>query len=232
MSDTKINAKEIGTKEMEAILKKIPIDEYDKLERKEDALKKVAVDEMDKIKSKIASLELAKNPSFLAYFLKGLFVYFLVMVLFLVLAGIGIFVFTIFMAKSSSSEDGAYFLVIAISIAILVGLVGWIYLAITNTKKLIKEDKKKAEQKIEDEKKRTTCPNCEKSLVWFAMPYGDKALDKDYKTKVVREGFGDDSYKRKGVFVYGTKEVSWFGFCLECGHIKHWEEVVKYEQEV
>ncbi len=232
MSETKINTKEIGEKEIKAILKKIPVEEFDKMERKEDALKRVAVDELDKIKSKIASLEQAKNPNFFGAFLKSLFVHFFIMVLFLVLAGIGIFVFAIFMAKSSSSEDSGYFLVIAISIAILVGLVGWIYLTITNAKKVIKQDKKKAEQEIDDEKKRTTCPNCKKSLVWFAMPYGDKALDKDYKTKAVKEGFGNDSYMRSGVFVYGTKEVSWFGFCLECGHIKHWEEVVKYEQEV
>lgn len=81
-------------------------------------------------------------------------------------------------------------------------------------------------------KNKTTCPECKTPFVWLKTYTTGEVLSKDYKTRAVQEGSGENAYYRRGVFVYGQMEKFHNGFCLECGHTTETKSIVEYEKEV
>lgn len=79
---------------------------------------------------------------------------------------------------------------------------------------------------------KTTCPKCKIPFSFKVESSYGKKLNREYKTKDVKEGYGKDAYTRRGVFAYGKQEVYYSEKCHKCGMTHEWKDTTRYEEEV
>lgn len=140
---------------------------------------------------------------------------------FIVIVVIAIAILFVVVTVLFGAVAGTWCLIISVIIALLVWIIGGIYLLISDTKGYYKYKKRE-----------TTCPNCKEPFAWSVNSSSGKELSKDYKTKEVKVGYGKNEHTRRGVFAYGTREVHYYGTCAKCGYKSSWQGTRNYEREV